>query len=92
MKYIALALLLVSSAACADTSAQANDTQKGASGQTSGTTLDGPRPNGNVAQSNILPNVVKMAGAPAEFLSASQYQPQPIQTSGPTPLYSLSHP
>ncbi len=93
MKYIVPALLLASSAACADTSAQANDTQKGVAGQTSGAiALDSPRPNGNAAQSNILPNVAKMAVAPAEFLSASQYQPQSLQTSGPSPLYSLSAP
>lgn len=91
MKCIVLALLLVSSAAVADPSAQANEARSGPS--TIGTAPpDNPRPNGNVAQGNILPNVAKMAAVPSELLSAPQYQPQPFQTSGPSPLYSMSPP
>ena len=90
MKYVILCLVLVSSAAFADAAVQANEKQKAANDQPPGTpATDNSSP--KTAQGNVLPNTSHHAAvAPSEFLSAPQYQPQPLPQNGPSPLYSLS--
>ncbi len=89
MRYVILALILVSSTAFADATAQANDAQKGTNGQASGIAApDNSNRNVNSAPGNVVPNGGQKASVPAEFLSAPQYQPQPL--SPPSLLYSLN--
>jgi hypothetical protein len=92
MKYGILFLVLVSSAAFADTPVQTNDKQKGPNDQQPGVSAPDNSHRDNSAQGNTLPSVSQIAVAPSEFLSAPQYQPQPLKQNLPSPLYSLNPP
>ncbi len=89
MKYLILCLILASAAAFADASAPVNDKQKGLNDQTPATDI--AHRSINNAQGNVLPNASHhVAVAPSEFMSAPQYQPQPLPQNSPSPLYSLN--
>ncbi len=92
MKYSILALTLLGSAAFADTPAQVNDPQNSGGTAAVGAASDNSRRGSSAAQGNVLPVVRQMAAVPSEFLSAPQYQPQPLPQFQPSPLYKLSFP
>ncbi len=91
MNYVILCLILLDSAAFADPLVMPNEKQKGPSDPASAVIAqDGSHHNLHTAQGNVLPNASYIAVAPSEYLSASQYQPQPLPQNGPSPLYSLN--
>jgi hypothetical protein len=92
MKYSILSFILASSAAFADTPVQASDKQKAPTGQPPAMSAPDNSYRSNPAQGSTVDSTGQMAAAPSEFLSAPQYQPQPVQQIQPSPLYSLSHP
>jgi hypothetical protein len=91
MKYIILALILLSSAALADTPV-ANDTKNPVSMAAAVAASDDSYHGSSLAQVNTIPVVRQTAAVPSEFLSAPQYQPQPLPQFQASPLYSLSSP
>ncbi len=91
MNYLILCLLLLGSTASADPLVMPNERPKGANDPASAVTAqDGSHHNLYPVQGNVLPNVSYIAAAPSEFLSAPQYQPQPLPQNGPSPLYSMN--
>ncbi len=92
MKYIILAQILLSSAAFADTPVQVNDAQNPVSTAAAGAASDNLRRASGAVQGNILPVARHTAVVPSEFLSAPQYQPQPLPQFQPSPLYEMSSP
>ncbi|MGE5758179.1 MAG: hypothetical protein ACM3W8_04875, partial [Sideroxydans sp.] len=88
-----LSFILASSAAFADTAFQVTDKQKAANDQPPAMSApDNSHRNSNPAQGSIVDSNGQIAAAPSEFMSAPQYQPQPLQQNQPSPLYSLSPP
>ncbi len=92
MKYIILALILLSSAALADTPVPVKEAPNPVSTVAAGAISDNSRLSSSPAQGNILAVARQTAAVPSEFLSAPQYQPQPLPQFQSSPLYSLSSP
>ncbi len=92
MKYIILALILLSSAAFADTPVQVNGAPNPVSTAAAGPASDNSPRGSSLVQGYILPVVRQTGEVPSEFLSAPQYQPQPLPQFQSSPLYSLSPP